>query len=103
MSIGEGFRRHGDGLPLPQLLQFHVGISTHRYGTRDHFVVVIIAKKGLHTIIFGAVLVVADWSPGNSLLIGGLVVLLLEMANVSANWSGAELKLFLILLRHIGN
>ena len=27
VSIGEGFGRHGDDLPLCQLLQFHVGIS----------------------------------------------------------------------------
>ena len=45
VSIGEGFGRHGDDLPLCQLLQFHVGISTPRYGARDHFVVVVIAKK----------------------------------------------------------
>jgi len=45
MSIGEGFGCHGDDLTLPHLLQFHVGISTPRYGARDHFVVVVIAKK----------------------------------------------------------
>ena len=44
-GIGEGFGRHGDDLPLRQPLQFHVGISTPRYGARDHFVVVVIAKK----------------------------------------------------------
>ena len=27
VSIGGGFGRHGDDLPLCQLLQFHVGIS----------------------------------------------------------------------------
>jgi len=46
VGIGEGFGRHGDDLPLCQLLQFHVGISTPRYGARDHFVVVVIAKSG---------------------------------------------------------
>ena len=44
-GIGEGFGRHGDDLPLCQLLQFHVGISTPPYGAREHFVVVVIAKK----------------------------------------------------------
>ena len=50
VGIGEGFGRHGDDLPLCQLLQFHVGISTPRYGARDHFVVVVIEKS--HHIFF---------------------------------------------------
>ena len=44
-GIVEGAGLHGDDLPLPQLLRFHVGISTPRYRAQNHFVIVVIAKK----------------------------------------------------------